>query len=129
MGSDVAGWAGVAAARIVPRASAPAMLRAPARRMKPRRVGMAISDWSALMAAAQSGDAAYHRLLTEAAARLRRYFDRRLPPGVVDDAVQDTLLAVHRKRHTYDPARPFEHWLLAVARHKWIDPVLGSRHT
>jgi len=119
MGSDTAGWASMAART---------MLRASARRLKLRRVGMAVSDWSALMAAAQSGDAAaYHRLLTEAEARLRRYFDRRLPPGVVDDAVQDTLLAVHQKRHTYDPARPFEHWLMAVARHKWIDRLRAMR--
>ena len=80
------------------------------------------------MAAAQSGNAAaYHRLLTEAGARLRRYYERRLPPGAVDDAVQDTLLAIHQKRHTYDPARPFEHWLMAIARHKWIDRLRAMR--
>ncbi len=46
MGSDMAGWAGMAA-----------------RHLKLHRVGMAVGDWSALMAAAQSGDAAaYHRL-------------------------------------------------------------------
>jgi RNA polymerase sigma factor (sigma-70 family) len=135
MGSDMAGWVGVAArtmlrasACIVLGVSATAASRASARRLKLHGTGMAVSDWSALMAAAQSGDAAaYHRLLTEAAARLRRYFDRRLPPGTVDDAVQDTLLAVHQKRHTYDPARPFEHWLMAVARHKWIDRLRAMR--
>ena len=115
-------------APITLRASAPLALRASARRRTPHGTGMAVSDWSALMAAAQSGDAAaYHRLLTEIGARLRRYFDRRLPPGAVDDAVQDTLLAVHQKRHTYDPARPFEHWLMAVARHKWIDRLRAMR--
>ncbi len=74
------------------------------------------------MAAAQSGDASgYRRLLTEVGAWLQRYYSGRLPPGAVDDAVQDTLLAIHQKRHTYDPARPFEFWLAAIARHKWID--------
>ena len=127
MGSDTAGRAGMAA-RIVARAPASIVPRASARRLKLRKVSMAVSDWSALMAAAQSGDAtAYHRLLTEVEARLRRYFNRRLPPGAVDDAVQDTLLAVHQKRHTYDPARPFEHWLMAVARHKWIDRLRAMR--
>lgn len=97
-------------------------------KLKRHGAGMAVSGWSALMAAAQSGDAAaYHRLLTEAGARLRRYFERRLPPGAVDDAVQDTLLAVHQKRHTYDPARPFEHWLMAIARHKGIDRLRAMR--
>ena len=89
---------------------------------------MVVNDWSALMAAAQLGDAAaYHRLLTESGARLRRYYERRLPPSAVDDAVQDTLLAVHQKRHTFDPARPFEHWLMAIARHKWIDRLRAMR--
>jgi len=78
--------------------------------------------------AAQSGDAvAYHRLLTEVGGWLKRYYVRRLPPAFVDDAVQDTLLAIHRKRHTYDPARPFEPWLAAIARHKWIDRLRAQK--
>ena len=90
----------------------------------------AVSDsgWSGLMVAAQAGNAAvYHRLLTEIAPWLRRYFGRRLPPGMVDDAVQDTLLAIHLKRHTYDPARPFEPWLAAIARYKWIDRLRAMK--
>jgi len=30
---------------------------------------------------------------------------------MTEDAVQDVLLAIHEKRHTYDPARPFGPWL------------------
>ena len=83
---------------------------------------MAETEWRALMVAAQGGDArSYRRLLAEAGAWLNRYFARRLPPGLVDDAVQDTLLAIHEKRATYDPAYPFAPWLAAVARYKWID--------
>ena len=48
------------------------------------------------MASAQAGDAvAYHRLLTDVGGWLKRYYARRLPPAFVDDAVQDTLLAIH----------------------------------
>jgi len=80
------------------------------------------------MAAAQKGDAvAYRRVLAEAAAWLKRYFARRLPPAMVDDAVQDTLLAVHEKRHTYDPAQAFAPWLAAIARYKWIDRLRVMR--
>ena len=80
--------------------------------------------WDALMAAAQGGDAsAYHRLLSEVAICLRRYHARRLPPAMIDDAIQDALIAVHRKRHTYDPSRPFGAWLTAIARYKWIDAL------
>jgi len=80
------------------------------------------------MSAAQSGDASmYHRLLQELGAWLQRYFTRRLPPGMVDDAVQDTLFAIHQKRHTYDPSRPFGPWLAAVARYKWIDRLRAMK--
>ncbi len=88
--------------------------------------------WDALMAAAQDGNAtAYHRLLSEVDAWLRRYYSRRLPPSTIDDVVQDVLVAVHEKRHTYDPNRPFIAWLSAIARYKWIDAIrsLQSRAT
>ena len=52
---------------------------------------------------------------------LRRYYGRRLPPAMIDDTIQDALIAVHKKRHTYDPNRPFGAWLAAIARYKWID--------
>jgi RNA polymerase sigma factor (sigma-70 family) len=78
--------------------------------------------WEPMMAAAQAGDAAaYRALLAELATWLRRYYIRRLPPTVTEDAVQDALLAIHEKRHTYDPSRPFGPWLAAIARYKWID--------
>ena len=75
-----------------------------------------------LMAAAQRGDkAAYRLLLDELRSWLARYYRRRLTEAHVDDAVQDALLAIHNKRHTYDPARAFAPWLAAIARYKWID--------
>jgi RNA polymerase sigma factor (sigma-70 family) len=74
------------------------------------------------MMAAQAGDvSAYETLLADLAPWLRRYFGRRLPPAMTEDAVQDVLLAVHEKRHTYDPARPFGPWFAGIARYKWID--------
>jgi RNA polymerase sigma factor (sigma-70 family) len=80
--------------------------------------------WSALMAAAQGGHGgAYQRLLNEVSDWLRRYFQRRLPPGEIDDAIQETLLAIHRRRHTFDPAQPFAPWLAGIAKRKWIDQL------
>ncbi|CAH2603320.1 Sigma-70 family RNA polymerase sigma factor [Rhodovastum atsumiense] len=102
--------------------------RAVAREIMPREAGSAGAEWDALMAAAQRGDAAsYHRLLSAVAPWLRRYFVRRLPPAMVDDAVQDTLVALHEKRHTYDPSRPFGAWLAAIAKYKWIDALRALR--
>ncbi|WP_157216175.1 sigma-70 family RNA polymerase sigma factor [Flavisphingomonas formosensis] len=78
------------------------------------------------MAAAQDGNGgAYRRLLGEVSGWLRRYFQRRLPPAEIDDAVQETLMAIHRRRHSYDPRLPFAPWLAAIARRKWIDQLRG----
>lgn len=75
-----------------------------------------------LMAATQRGDAvAYRSLLDHCEGWLRRFYARRVPIGVIDDLVQETLLSLHRKRASYDPARPFLPWLAAIARYRWVD--------
>src|SRR5438045_93946 len=40
-----------------------------------------------------------------------------------EDIVQDILLAVHLKRHTWDVSAPFAPWLFAIARNKLIDAL------
>jgi RNA polymerase sigma-70 factor (ECF subfamily) len=83
---------------------------------------MSDGDWGLLMSAAQAGDSAAYRVLLQALGPwLRGYYARRLPSVMIDDAAQDAIMAVHEKRHTYDPARPFKPWLNGIARHKWID--------
>ena len=70
------------------------------------------------------GDAAAHGQLLSLLSRcLRGYFARRLGGGAADleDLVQDTLLAIHLKRASYDTAQPFTPWAYAVARYKLID--------
>ena len=52
---------------------------------------------------------------------------RHLPAAATDDAVQDVLLAIHEKRHTYDRSRPFGPWLAAIARYKWIDRLRSRK--
>lgn len=80
------------------------------------------AHWSALMARGRGGDArAYDRLLTEATAWLTRYFRRRLPLAHVDDAVQETLIALHHRRHDFDCGQPLRPWLAGIARFKWVD--------
>jgi RNA polymerase sigma factor (sigma-70 family) len=94
------------------------------RRLTARGSGADNGAWDAMMVAAQAGDATtYNRLLSEVAAWLQRYYARRLPQAMIDDAIQDALIAVHQKRHTYDPTRPFGAWLAAIARYKWIDAL------
>lgn len=76
-----------------------------------------------LMLAALAGDQpAYRALLSELGAHLNRYFARRLANrAAADDLVQDTLMAIHTRRLTYDPTQPFTAWLHAIARYKLID--------
>ena len=96
------------------------------------RAASDITEWGRLMAAAQGGQGvAYARLLTDLRQWLTRYYARRLPPSAVEDAVQDALIAIDAKRHTYDPRRPFGPWLAAVARYKWIDRLraMGRERT
>lgn len=80
-----------------------------------------------LMLASLDGDAsAYRTLLAELGRHLRPYFIRRLTPAFAshaEDLVQETLLAVHTRRMTYDRSRPFTAWLHAVAHHKFVDHV------
>lgn len=87
-------------------------------------------DWEGAMAASLAGDnAAYRRLLEEAGRWLRRYFARRLSPEMIDDAVQEALTALHLKRATFEPGRPFLPWLAAIARFKGVDCMRASgRH-
>lgn len=74
------------------------------------------------MAASLAGDKSrYRQLLTELRAWLSAYFTHRVHPNAVEDLVQDALLSVHHKRHTYDPEQPFGPWVNAVARYRWID--------
>lgn len=79
----------------------------------------------ALMLRGQAGDAAaWRELLTALARHLRGYFARRLGAehaSDLEDLVQETLLAVHHRRMTYDAAQPFTAWAHAIARYKLID--------
>ena len=81
--------------------------------------------WSAWMAEAQDGDAqAYQRLLRELTGALTAFLSGRLGrPDLVEDCVQETLLAVHKARHTYDPRRPFKPWVYTIARRKCVDAI------
>ena len=69
--------------------------------------------------------AAYQRFLKELSAHLRAFLRRRLAqwPDAVEDLVQETLLAVHNQRHTYDPGQPLTAWVHAIARYKYVDLV------
>jgi RNA polymerase sigma-70 factor (ECF subfamily) len=70
------------------------------------------------------GDApAYHAFLLELSAHLRAFLRKRLAglPDEVEDLVQESLLAVHNQRHTYDVGQPLTAWVHAIAKYKLVD--------
>jgi RNA polymerase sigma-70 factor (ECF subfamily) len=71
-----------------------------------------------------AGDAAaYRAFLQELSAHLRAFLRKRLAslPGEVEDLVQESLLAVHNQRHTYDAGQPLTAWVHAIAKYKLVD--------
>ena len=81
------------------------------------------------MQAGLDGDARAQRdLLSALVPLLRRYYGRRMGQAAdLEDLVQETLIAVHTRRASYDRSRPFGPWLFAVARYKMIDHFRRSR--
>ena len=77
-----------------------------------------------LLLRALAGDAAaYHAFLKDLSAHLRAYLRKRLVrlPDEVEDLLQESLLAVHNQRHTYDAGQPLTAWVYAIARYKLVD--------
>jgi RNA polymerase sigma-70 factor, ECF subfamily len=90
------------------------------------------AELRALMKASLAGDASAHRaLLNRLAANLRAYYKTRLArigrsATEAEDLTQEALMAIHARRHTYDPAEALTPWVYAIARYKLIDHL---RHT
>lgn len=90
------------------------------------------SEWCTWMRLALAGDeGAYRQLLESLAPRLRATARLRLARAGcgdrdVEDVVQETLLAIHLKRHTWRVADPVGPWIAAIARNKLVD-VLRRR--
>jgi RNA polymerase sigma-70 factor (ECF subfamily) len=87
------------------------------------------------MLAGLDGDAAAHKvLLTRLSAHLRAYFNARLArigmaPADAEDLVQETLIALHTRRHTYDRSQPFTPWVYAIARYRLVDYLRRSKRS
>ncbi len=83
--------------------------------------------WAEAMRAERRGEAgAYERMLKEVATVLRWSLASRLvrvglAAHEAEDLVQEILIGLHGKRHTWDPARPFLPWLHTITRYKLID--------
>lgn len=80
-----------------------------------------------LMIAGLGGDAAaYNALLARLSGHLRAYFNGRLArigrgPAEAEDLLQEVLIAMHTRRHTYDMSQPLTPWVYGIARYKLLD--------
>jgi RNA polymerase sigma-70 factor (ECF subfamily) len=85
--------------------------------------------WAEMMRAAIAGDASVYRRLLEEIGRSVRATARgafaraRVGDADVEDVVQETLLAIHLKRDTWDGGLRLAPWVAAIARHKIIDAM------
>ena len=79
--------------------------------------------WSALMVSAQQGNESdYKQLLVELGDAIAAYLRSRFGDmDVIEDCVQESLMAIHKARDTYEESRLFRPWLFAIVRHKTID--------
>lgn len=81
----------------------------------------------ALMLAGLQGDAtAYKRVLQRLTPYLRAYFKGRLERfgrsgADAEDLVQETLISLHTRRHTYDRSQLLTPWVYAIARYRLVD--------
>ena len=80
------------------------------------------------MLAGLAGDTgAYRKLLAALGGHLRAYFARRVGPSAAEDLVQETLIAMHSRRATYEPSQPLTAWVYGIARYKLIDEYRRTR--
>jgi RNA polymerase sigma factor (sigma-70 family) len=99
-------------------------------RLEPKRTEVEVSRQEAIdrrrctwMTAAMSGDRpAYERLLRDCLPLIRRVVrNQGVSVDQIDDVVQETLLTLHRARHTFDAGRSFTAWLVSIAKRRAID--------
>jgi len=90
------------------------------------------TELAVLLRAALTGDhRAYGRFLAEITPILRgivRARGAQFGPEAQEDIVQDILLSVHAKRHTWITTSPVLPWLYAITRYKVIDAQRRRRH-
>ena len=78
------------------------------------------AEWMEL---SQKGDErAYKSLLRDIVGPIKAFAQQKVGfLDAADDIVQESLLAIHKARHTYDPKKSFDSWMFAIVRYKIID--------
>jgi RNA polymerase sigma-70 factor, ECF subfamily len=88
------------------------------------------TELAGLLRAAIAGDErSYASFLEQVALMIRRFLRPKIRNFTIDaeDIVQETLLAIHLKRHTWITDAPVTPWIFTIARHKFVDAIRRSR--
>jgi len=86
-----------------------------------------LKNW--FIASLSGGERSYSQFLINLTPYLRGFFRKRMQscPDHVEDLVQETLIAIHTKKHTYDTSLPISAWIHAIAKYKYVD-FLRAQH-
>ncbi|MGE3769510.1 MAG: sigma-70 family RNA polymerase sigma factor [Bdellovibrionales bacterium] len=84
-------------------------------------------ELAALFSKANGGDAGcYASFLRSITPILRLAVAKKVPVVDVEDVLQETLISVHKARHTFDGNRPVMPWLFAIAHYRICDYLRKS---
>lgn len=85
-----------------------------------------------MLAGLDGDDTSHKALLTKLSSYLRAYFKDQLvrvgrSSADAEDLVQETLISLHVRRHTYDRSEPLAPWVYTIARYRLIDYLRRSK--
>jgi RNA polymerase sigma-70 factor (ECF subfamily) len=84
-----------------------------------------LDEWARLLTAANAGDTRAYTMFLQAVSPVLRGIVRAKGHGLGkaghEDVLQEVLLAIHLKRHSWDPTAPVGPWLYAITRYKVVD--------
>ena len=79
--------------------------------------------WKSLMSSSQKGHSSDYAILLAELAEYGRVIlrSRGIKLEILEEIVQETLISVHKYRHTYDQIRPFKPWFHSILNSRLSD--------
>jgi RNA polymerase sigma-70 factor (ECF subfamily) len=89
-----------------------------------------MNNWNQLLKQSQQGNKnSYKQFLTEVQPFIKSVIYNKVNNTIIiDDILQDTLLAIHNSLHTYDSARNAKSWISVIAKNKALDYLKSNQH-
>lgn len=89
-----------------------------------------MNNWNELLKQSQQGNKnSYKQFLTEVQPFVKAVIYSKIRnQSIIDDILQETLLAIHKSLHTYDPARNAKSWISVIAKNKALDYLKSNQH-